>query len=157
ACSVRSSHRRTATVPLPGTPAICISRPWMAMFLPTQPITSAAASAIRIGPISAGPFPITIGLLPLRNPPHPQTPMMKNIAFAIAIVALTALSASADSISIGASKDVTIFQNNVDNSSGGGNGLFAGTNGTSSPRRALLAFDIAGNVPAGAVIQGVQL
>src|SRR5689334_10716404 len=81
----------------------------------------------------------------------------KKLAFAIAIVALTAPPASADTISIGASKDVTIFQNNVDNSSGAGNGLFAGTNGTSSPRRALLAFDIAGKLPAGAIIQGVQL
>jgi hypothetical protein len=65
--------------------------------------------------------------------------------------------ASAAMITIGASKDVTIFQNNVNNSSGGGNGLFAGTNGTSSPRRALIAFDIADNVPAGATISGVQL
>src|SRR5262249_19436624 len=40
---------------------------------------------------------------------------------------------------------------------GAGNGLFAGTNGTASPRRALIAFDIAGNVPTGATISSVQL
>ena len=64
---------------------------------------------------------------------------------------------SGATITIGVSKDVTIFQNNVNNSSGGGYGLFAGTNGTSSPRRALIDFDIADNVPAGATIQSVQL
>src|SRR5215471_1901012 len=65
---------------------------------------------------------------------------------------------SGATITIGASKDVTIFQNNVNNSSGGGYGLFAGTNGTSSPRRALIDFDIAGSgIPSGATIQSVQL
>jgi Dockerin type I domain len=60
-------------------------------------------------------------------------------------------------ITIGASKDTTIYQNNVNNSSGGGNGLFAGTNGTASPRRGLIAFDIVDNVPAGSTITDVQL
>jgi hypothetical protein len=58
---------------------------------------------------------------------------------------------------IGASKDSTIFQNSVNNSSGAGNGLFAGTNGNSSPRRALIAFDVAGSIPAFSTIQSVQL
>jgi hypothetical protein len=58
---------------------------------------------------------------------------------------------------IGASRDVSIFQNNVNNSSGGGNALIAGTNAQGSPRRALIAFDVAGSIPAGAVIQSVQL
>jgi hypothetical protein len=76
---------------------------------------------------------------------------------AFALVGFVTASTFADTISIGASRDVTIFQNNVNNSSGGGNGLFAGTNGANSPRRALIGFNIAGNVPAGAVIQAVQL
>jgi hypothetical protein len=62
-----------------------------------------------------------------------------------------------DTATIGASKDASIFQNNVNNSSGGGNALIAGTNAQSSPRRALIAFDVAGNVPAGATIDNVQL
>jgi hypothetical protein len=45
----------------------------------------------------------------------------------------------------------------VDNSSGAGNGLFAGTNGTNSPRRALIDFDISGNIPLGATINSVSL
>jgi hypothetical protein len=60
---------------------------------------------------------------------------------------------------IDASKDATIFQNNVDNGSGGGNGLFAGTNSVSpaSPRRGLVAFDLVGKIPVGATILDVQL
>jgi hypothetical protein len=76
---------------------------------------------------------------------------------AIGILALHASSSWATTITIGSSKDTTIFQNNVNNSAGAGNGLFAGTNGASSPRRALIAFDIADNVPSGAIIDSVQL
>ncbi|HEY2828133.1 MAG TPA: DNRLRE domain-containing protein, partial [Pirellulales bacterium] len=74
-----------------------------------------------------------------------------------AMVTSTPLSLVAGTITIEPSKDNTIFQNNVDNSSGGANGLYAGTNGSSSPRRGLIAFDVAGNVPGGATITGVQL
>jgi hypothetical protein len=63
----------------------------------------------------------------------------------------------ASTITIGPSKDTTTFQDPANNSSGAGNGLFAGTNGDSSPRRALIAFDVAGNVPSGATITGAQL
>src|SRR5579863_6455678 len=54
-------------------------------------------------------------------------------------------------------KDNTIFQNNTSNSDGGGPGMFAGTNGTSSPRRGLIEFNVAAKVPAGATITSVQL
>jgi hypothetical protein len=63
----------------------------------------------------------------------------------------------ADTTSIGASRDVTIFQNPANNSNGLDNGLFVGTNGNSSPRRALIGFNIAGSLPAGATIQAVSL
>ena len=60
-------------------------------------------------------------------------------------------------ISIGDIQDATIYQNNPNNSSGQGPGLFSGTNGMDSPRRGLLQFDIADNIPHGATITGVQL
>jgi hypothetical protein len=64
----------------------------------------------------------------------------------------------AATVTIEASRDATIFENNVNNGSGGGNGLFSGTNGAqNSPRRALIGFNVAGSVPAGALIQDVQL
>lgn len=51
-------------------------------------------------------------------------------------------------------KDSSIFQDNVNNSNGAGPGIFAGGNGGSSPRRALIYFDVAGydtNVLGGAL------
>jgi hypothetical protein len=54
-------------------------------------------------------------------------------------------------------KSNTIFQNNVNNSNGDGPGIFSGTNGTSSPRRGLIEFNVAGNIPSGATINSVQL
>ena len=60
-------------------------------------------------------------------------------------------------VNLSASKDVSLFQNNVNNSSGAGNGLIAGTNGNTQPRRALIEFDIAGALPANATVQAVRL
>ena len=53
--------------------------------------------------------------------------------------------------------DASIFQNNVDNGSGGGNGLFVGANTSGFTRRALIAFDIAGEIPQGSIIENVTL
>jgi hypothetical protein len=85
--------------------------------------------------------------------------MVRRTVSILAALALAYVAPLADAttISIGASKDTTLFQNNVTNSSGAANGLTAGTNGNGSPRRSLIAFDVAGNIPAGAVIQSVQL
>jgi hypothetical protein len=81
--------------------------------------------------------------------------------FAVAAVAASVCStcwAAPTTITFGANHDATIFQNNVNNGSGGGNVLISGTNGAQiSPRRAILEFDIAGHVPAGSLIQQVQL
>jgi hypothetical protein len=80
------------------------------------------------------------------------------IAFAAALLAASKEQSSAATVTIGASRDATIFENNVNNGSGGGNGLFAGTNGAgNSPRRALIAFDVAAVVPAGSRIQETKL
>ncbi len=61
---------------------------------------------------------------------------------------------TAASITIGADRDAAIFQNNVNNSAGGGPGIFAGTNANNSPRRALISFDM-GSIPAGAIVRQV--
>jgi hypothetical protein len=82
------------------------------------------------------------------------------VAFAVlgltAMAALTS-TAKADTIELGASRDATIYENNPNNSNGAGFTMFAGENGMSSPRRALLDFDVAGSVPAGSTIESVQL
>jgi hypothetical protein len=81
---------------------------------------------------------------------------------AFALLALTAIppllaTAKADTITVGDSRDATIYENNPNNSNGAGFTMFSGQNGMGSPRRALLDFDVAGNVPAGSTITSVQL
>jgi hypothetical protein len=73
------------------------------------------------------------------------------------VVVILSAPAQAATITIGAIKDASIFENNVDNSNGAGPGVFAGTNGMDSPRRGLIEFNIAGSIPAGATINAVQL
>ena len=75
---------------------------------------------------------------------------------AVAMVATIAPASHASTITIGATRDTTIYQNN-NNSNGTGVGMFVGNNGMNSTRRALSYFDIAGNLPTGASITDVQL
>jgi hypothetical protein len=65
--------------------------------------------------------------------------------------------AAAATKTIRASKDNSIFQNFPDNSAGGSAGIFSGMTATGSPRRGLLAFDVAGNLPPGATITSAEL
>src|SRR5262245_1896546 len=79
------------------------------------------------------------------------------IQCALIVQILAPSSTRAQVISVVSARDNTIFQNATSNSDGGGFTMFAGTEATPSPRRALLAFDIAGNIPAGSVITSAQL
>jgi spore coat protein A len=72
----------------------------------------------------------------------------------------------ADTLTIGASQDNTMFSENGDTnndlSNGAGDYFFAGATKDSAPgslvlRRGLLAFDVAGSVPAGSTINSVTL
>jgi len=85
--------------------------------------------------------------------------MMRHQGFcALAIVcAVLVSSAQPATVTIGAAKDNSIYQNATSNSAGGGAGIFVGGAGNGSPRRGLVAFDIAGNIPAGSVITAAQL
>lgn len=78
--------------------------------------------------------------------------------------------ASAETISLLPSKDATIFGASVNEgvpntdgqglynrSNGAGPGIFSGGNGALAPHRALIQFDVAGNIPQGAVINSAQL
>jgi hypothetical protein len=72
------------------------------------------------------------------------------------VVLLVTTAARADTITIFPSQDNSLFQNLPANSNGGGAALFVGEDQRSSARRALIGFDIAGNIPAGATITSVQ-
>ncbi|MEK6675018.1 MAG: hypothetical protein AABZ47_05110, partial [Planctomycetota bacterium] len=64
----------------------------------------------------------------------------------------------ADTVTITSSKDNTLYEDPLGGISNGvGYYMFAGKTGSSVLRRALIEFDIAGNVPAGATINSVSL
>ncbi len=64
----------------------------------------------------------------------------------------------ADMVTIPPVRDNTLFEDASGSlSNGAGPVLFAGNNGQDLARRALLQFDVAGNVPAGALIEDVTL
>src|SRR5215472_3371434 len=61
-------------------------------------------------------------------------------------------------VTIGASKDNTLYQSTVGNiSNGAGGSFYAGLTNRSSIRRGLIDFDVAGNIPAGSTINSVTL
>jgi hypothetical protein len=79
---------------------------------------------------------------------------------------LLAGNAAADIVNLNPDKDNTIYEgsqggnppdNFEDNSCGAGDYLFSGLTNDNFARRALLKFDIAGSVPAGATINSVVL
>src|ERR1700754_1276835 len=79
------------------------------------------------------------------------------VAVLVSLVPSICWSATA---SLGASKDNSIFANNVDNSNGGGAGIFVGTTNmmqSDSLRRGLIEFDVASAIPSGATITAVSL
>ena len=77
-----------------------------------------------------------------------------HIHFAIAAAAHGAV---ANTISIPASQDNTLYAESGNLSNGAGNYVFAGSTGFGSPRRALIAFDVAAAIPAGSTIQSAAL
>jgi len=77
-------------------------------------------------------------------------------ACALALL-LCAGPAGADLITIGASKDATLLSEDDTKANGFGAHLFAGNTDNGDQRRAVLEFDVAGNVPAGATINSVTL
>ncbi len=84
-------------------------------------------------------------------------PMMRFLA--LVTISMLAAAAQADVVTIGASRDNTIFAVNNTASDGAGVGMYVGTDnsGAAGDHRGLLGFDVAGNVPAGAVIQSAEL
>jgi hypothetical protein len=81
---------------------------------------------------------------------------MKRLAAPLALIVASMHLAAAATLILTPSKDNTIYSENVTYSNGKGINFFAGDNGSSAPRRALLAFDIS-SIPAGATIDTVSL
>jgi hypothetical protein len=82
------------------------------------------------------------------------------LTFAIALGCNIANSVSAAIVNIIPSKDNTLYEYDPaegDHSNGASLHFFAGENGMGELRRGVLAFDIAGNIPAGSTITAVSL
>ena len=86
---------------------------------------------------------------------------MKRSALLAFALMLASRSATADVVVIAAAKDNTLWNDlSGGTSSGQGPGVFAGRSGFMGPlpiRRGLIAFDVAGAIPAGARIEAVEL
>lgn len=66
--------------------------------------------------------------------------------------------AAADTVTLSAAKDNTLYEDAAGAlSNGAGEFMFSGMTGAGTIRRALLAFDIAGSIPAGSTITGATL
>lgn len=73
------------------------------------------------------------------------------------IVALAPVHAFAVTVTLGAGKVSTIFENQPDNSIGRGPAVFVGGDSSGSPRRGLIDFNVAANIPLGATITSAEL
>ncbi|NOT02934.1 MAG: DNRLRE domain-containing protein [Phycisphaerales bacterium] len=84
--------------------------------------------------------------------------MRRSTAFLVGICWLFPISTFGDVASVNPSKDNTLYQDAGGALSNGiGTGMFTGKNNVGSIRRGVLAFDLAGVIPAGSTINGVTL
>jgi spore coat protein A len=79
------------------------------------------------------------------------------VALVILLVSEPPQSASAATV-IGAAKDNTLYEDSLGSTSNGaGSYIFVGNTGGGEHRRGVIAFDVAGNIPAGVTITSVSL
>ena len=84
----------------------------------------------------------------------------RDAVVALAALALTAATVSADVVVLPSARDNTLYEDPTGQvSNGAGSAMFAGRNSqpSNSIRRALLAFDVAGSIPPGSIIEAVSL
>jgi len=82
---------------------------------------------------------------------------MKYLPLTLLAVFLVATPSLADSVTITSNRDTSIYKGFPNNSNGGGVGMFAGNDNNSNTSRGLIGFDVVGNLPAGAIVQSVEL
>ncbi len=85
-----------------------------------------------------------------------RTPLLVLSGLLLSGLSLTA-PASASEALLGATRDTTLYAESGNESNGSGIHFFSGTNGMGQNRRGLVYFDIAGSVPPGSTITGVEL
>ncbi|MFN2427222.1 MAG: multicopper oxidase domain-containing protein [Candidatus Binatia bacterium] len=85
------------------------------------------------------------------------TPRRWGVLASSALWLVAASGAAADTVTIAAIKDNTVFSESGSLSNGAGAYLFAGETNDSTLRRALVAFDVAAAIPAGSTISSATL
>lgn len=94
----------------------------------------------------------------LLPPSHAARSFLPAALFLLTCALVLPESLPAASVTLRPSKDNTIYGPGTDNlSNGAGAFLFVGSSGQKRPLRSLLAFDLAGQIPAGATINAVTL
>lgn len=90
---------------------------------------------------------------------HRFLPRIRQVLIVTCLVGgtLAPVHASAATVTLGAGKVSTIFENQPDNSIGRGPAVFIGGDGSGSPRRGLIDFNVAANIPLGATITSAEL
>lgn len=73
------------------------------------------------------------------------------------VIGVCPVNASAVTVTLGIGKVSTIFENQPENSIGRGPAVFVGGDSSGSPRRGLMDFNVAANIPAGATIVSADL
>lgn len=86
-------------------------------------------------------------------------PRLQRMVFltGLIVAALAPANALAVTVTLGAGKVSTIFENQPDNSIGRGPAVFIGGDSSGSPRRGLIDFNVAANIPLGATITSAEL
>ena len=82
---------------------------------------------------------------------------MKTLLSSVGIVFCAALPVLADTLTLTPSADTTLFQNFPDNNLGGVTMLAAGTTAHGFLTRALIKFDVAGQIPPGSTVTSARL
>ncbi|MEZ4649832.1 MAG: DNRLRE domain-containing protein [Candidatus Eisenbacteria bacterium] len=82
-----------------------------------------------------------------------------SLGVALGILGLGAAASlsAADVVTLRATKDNTLYEANPTGSNGAGDYVFTGTNSQGPRARTVIAFDIAGNIPPGSVVNSVTL
>ena len=93
-----------------------------------------------------------------QGPARPRHDRRLGLAVAGALLVAGASGARSDVVTLAPDRDNTLFEDATGSlSDGAGPVMFSGNNGQDLARRALLRFDIAGNLPFGARVDAVEL
>lgn len=130
---------------------------------PTQDSTTPANTPVPTPPPPVAPSPTPAAPTPTSIPgatatpvPQPTQPPTPVLPTSTPVVTFTP--GVSNTVELSAAKDNTLYQSSIGaTSNGAGQGLFAGRTNNNSLRRALVQFDIASAIPAGATIESVEL